>query len=89
MASKPSGEKKRKQGVFRESFGKDSDDEQKSGTSLKNRIRSLKRLLAKPVCAFLSAIGACVVAGGMLPELAAVGLHRTCHAKLKRTKRGC
>jgi hypothetical protein len=41
--------RKYKQGVFREEFGRAPGDAGKKGTSLKNRIRSLKRLLAKPV----------------------------------------
>ncbi len=41
--------RKHQQGVFREEFGREGG-EMKKGTSLKNRIRSLKRFLAKPVC---------------------------------------
>lgn len=48
LMSAPGKPKKRKQGVFREGF--DAGDEEKGGSqSLKNRIRSLTRLLAKEV----------------------------------------
>jgi hypothetical protein len=41
--------KKRKAGVFREALVDDNDAESKRSKSLKNRIRSYQRLLAKPV----------------------------------------
>lgn len=41
--------KKRKAGVFREALVDDNDAESKRTKSLKNRIRSYERLLAKPV----------------------------------------
>jgi hypothetical protein len=41
--------RKHQQGVFREEFGRHHGGDVKKGTSLKNRIRAIKRLLAKPV----------------------------------------